>query len=134
MPRHVFLCPLRWSDTDANQHINNVELVRYLEEARVRLHQDSSHSDEEPLPDTFLVAQQEISYLRPLVYRPQPVTIETWITAMARITLHLAYEIKDADQIYARATSTLFPIDTTTRRPRKLTPREREALSPWTHP
>ena len=37
VPAFRFLCPLRWSDTDAYGHVNNVELMRLLEEARVAL-------------------------------------------------------------------------------------------------
>ena len=34
MPRLRVLIPLRWSDTDAYGHINNVMFLRLLEEAR----------------------------------------------------------------------------------------------------
>ena len=37
MSRHVYLCPMRWSDMDAYGHVNNVVFVRYLEEARIDL-------------------------------------------------------------------------------------------------
>ena len=31
--RHIYRCPLRWSDMDAYGHVNNVVFLRYLEEA-----------------------------------------------------------------------------------------------------
>ena len=37
MARHRFLCPLRWADVDVYGVINNVSIMRYLEEARVDL-------------------------------------------------------------------------------------------------
>lgn len=33
--RHIYSCPLRWSDMDAFGHVNNVVFLRYLEEARI---------------------------------------------------------------------------------------------------
>ncbi|GAA5012781.1 hypothetical protein GCM10025734_58630 [Kitasatospora paranensis] len=35
MARHIYDCPLRWSDMDAFGHVNNVVFLRYLEEARI---------------------------------------------------------------------------------------------------
>lgn len=35
MARHIYSCPLRWSDMDAFGHVNNVVFLRYLEEARI---------------------------------------------------------------------------------------------------
>ena len=35
MPRHRVLTPLRWSDMDAYGHVNNVQFLRLLEDARV---------------------------------------------------------------------------------------------------
>lgn len=35
MARHIYNCPLRWSDMDAFGHVNNVVFLRYLEEARI---------------------------------------------------------------------------------------------------
>ncbi|MFD8086272.1 acyl-CoA thioesterase, partial [Kitasatospora sp. NPDC059722] len=35
MARHIYACPLRWSDMDAFGHVNNVVFLRYLEEARI---------------------------------------------------------------------------------------------------
>lgn len=35
MLKHIYRCPLRWSDMDAYGHVNNVVFLRYLEEARI---------------------------------------------------------------------------------------------------
>lgn len=37
MTRHTYPCPVRWSDMDAYGVVNNVSLLRYLEEPG-RLH------------------------------------------------------------------------------------------------
>ena len=35
MSRHVYRCPLRWGDMDAQGHVNNAAYLDYLQEARV---------------------------------------------------------------------------------------------------
>ena len=36
MPSYRALVPMRWSDMDIYRHINNVQIVRLLEDARVQ--------------------------------------------------------------------------------------------------
>ena len=79
MPRHRLLIPLRWSDTDAYGHINNVLFLRLLEEARVQALDDYLTDGAGP-PTALLVARSEIEHIEPLLYRPAPVTVDLWVT------------------------------------------------------
>lgn len=78
--RHVYKCPMRWSDLDFMQHVNNVVYVDYLQEARVdmlRVHSELSDPDRsgEDLTDGLVVVNHAIDYLRPLLLpRPSPCT------------------------------------------------------------
>ncbi|MBW1603583.1 acyl-CoA thioesterase [Streptomyces sp. JJ66] len=132
MARYTFHCPLRWSDSDTNQHINNVAFARYLEEARVHLQYDMTRAlaDRAPKDTAYIVARQEIAFRRPLLYRPEPVTIETWVTKIAGASLVLAYEIKDGEDVYATASSTLVSFNTVQQRPARLSDAERDYLTP----
>src|SRR5690349_21275631 len=93
---------LRWSDMDAYGHVNNVELLRLLEEARIEAFwahpapadplgdaapPASAPADREAWPTAVLdagpgartatlVARQEVEYLRPLGYRRTPVVVD----------------------------------------------------------
>ncbi len=75
---------LRWSDLDAYGHVNNAEMLRLLEEARIEAFwapDDSGQGsgeavggstavlDGRPGADTLtLIARQEIEYLAPIPY------------------------------------------------------------------
>ncbi|MGH8867678.1 MAG: acyl-CoA thioesterase [Actinomycetes bacterium] len=126
--RHVYGCPLRWSDMDAFGHVNNVVFLTYLEEARV----DMLFALDSPVRDLsegVVVARHEIDYKRPLVYRPEPVRIETWVTRVGAASFDVAYEVRDDDDVYVRAASVLVPYAMDKARPRRITPIERDFLS-----
>ena len=63
---------LRWGDVDSYGHVNNCEVVRIIEEARMRWLMSTGAFDEE----TAVVAAHEIGYLRPLRYSLDPVRSE----------------------------------------------------------
>lgn len=132
MARFTFHCPLRWSDADTNQHINNVAFARYLEEARVHLQYDMTRTlpDRAPEDTAYIVARQEIAFRRPLAYRPEPITIETWATKIGGASLTLACEIKDGDDVYATAATTLVSFDLAQQRPTRFSEAERAYLAP----
>lgn len=119
---------------DAFGHVNNVVYLRYLEEARIdfmfRLAGESvlSSGAEVPFKGGSVVARHEIDYLRPLFHRHEPVTIETWVTKLNAASATLAYEIKDAEAVYAQATTVIVPYDLKEERPRRLTADERAFL------
>jgi acyl-CoA thioester hydrolase len=125
MARHSFLCPLRWSDVDVYGVINNVAIVRYLEEARVDL---LGHM-EPAARDSFLrrgsvVVRHEIDYKHTLLHRRDPVEIETWVSGLRASTVTISYLVKDPDRLYAAARTMLAPFDYKAKRPRRLTEAE----------
>ncbi|MGP4004149.1 acyl-CoA thioesterase [Streptomyces sp. 8N706] len=130
--RHIFSCPLRWSDMDAFGHVNNAVFVRYLEEARIDFMFRLAPGDGSPsFSGGSVVARHEIDYLRPLVHRHEPVTIETRVTKISAASLTVAYEVKDADQIYVRASTMVVPYDLDKGRPRRITDEERAVLETY---
>ena len=64
--------PLRWSDMDAYGHVNNVQFLRLLEDARVIGFEEWFGQDRSMLDEGVLVARHEIEYLAPLVFRHRP--------------------------------------------------------------
>lgn len=134
--RHVYLCPLRWSDMDAYQHVNNVVYLRYLEEARVDwMFRRASEAGVEGF-EAFgtVVASHEIAYRRPLVYRPEPVRVEVWVTHVANAKFTVAYKVCDDDAVYATASSVLVPYDLAENRLRRLTQMEKDYLAEYYTP
>jgi acyl-CoA thioester hydrolase len=131
--RHVYLCPLRWSDMDAYQHINNVVYLRYLEEARVDwMFRRAAESGVEGFA-TFgtVVAKHEIEYRRPLVYRPEPVRVEVWVTGIATAKFTVAYEVRDDEAVYATASSVLVPFNIEGNHLRRLSQVEKDYLAEY---
>ncbi|GAA2469939.1 acyl-CoA thioesterase [Streptomyces sp. NPDC059506] len=132
MARHIYRCPMRWSDMDAYGHVNNVVFLRYLEEARIDFMFRLAPGDgDESFSGGSVVAHHEIDYLRPLVHRHEPVTVETWVTGIGAAKLTLAYEVKDEDTVYVRASTVMVPFDFAANRPRRITPVEREFLEEY---
>ncbi|MFF8864429.1 MULTISPECIES: acyl-CoA thioesterase [unclassified Streptomyces] len=126
--RHVYRCPLRWSDMDAYGHVNNAVFIRYLEEARINF----LFRPDKEFKQGSVVARHEIDYKMQLVHRHEPVDIELWITEIRAASFTIAYEVKDDDQVYVRASTVVVPFDFETQRPRRITAEEREFLQEYT--
>lgn len=135
MSRHVVTCPLRWSDMDSAGHVNNIVHLRYLEEARIDMfamrdpHSESRAFGESADGAGTVVAQQEIEYLRPLRYGPEPVRVESWVTRVGNSSFDIACEIRDDTTCYARATSTIVAFDLRAGTARPLRDPERALLA-----
>ena len=75
---------LRWSDMDAYAHINNVQFLRLLEDARVIGFRDwfggRGAGQRSLLDEGVLVSRHEIEYRRPLGFRHEPVEIQMWVS------------------------------------------------------
>jgi acyl-CoA thioester hydrolase len=137
MARHRFLCSLRWSDMDAFGHVNNTRFFTYLEEARVDLL--FVHAGEEVarerLSSGIVVARHEIDYKAPLVFRPEPVPIDVWVSRLGNSSFTVRYEVRDdGGPVYAEAATVLVPYDVGAERPRRLSTEERAALEPFLEP
>lgn len=131
---------MRWADLDLLGHVNNVVYVDYLQEARVdmlRVHAPDSRADD--LAEGVVVVRHEVTYRSPLVFRFQPVTIESWVTEIKAATFTMAYEIFDeADNgertTYLVARTVLTPYVFASERPRRLTGDELKALARFHEP
>jgi acyl-CoA thioester hydrolase len=117
---------------DAYGHVNNVQFLRLLEDARVIGFQAWFGQERSLLNDGVVVARHEIEYLAPLDFRHAPISVDMWATKIAGSSFNLAYEVRDPDEVgvtlYARAETTLVPYDFGTARPRRLRPDERAVL------
>lgn len=132
---------LRWSDIDAYAHVNNAELLRILEEARISAFWASSDParpktailDATPGAHTAtLIARLEIEYLRPIPYQSEPLNIHMWISHLGGASLDLCYEVYDHAnrEKFAHALTTIVMADATTQKPRRVTADERAAWAP----
>jgi acyl-CoA thioester hydrolase len=120
---------------DAFGHVNNVVFLRYLEEARIDfMFTQAAEAGAGEFAGGSVVARHEIEYKKPLVHRPAPVTIETWVTKIGGASLTVSYEIKDTaddgtETVSDQASTIVVPYDLAEGRPRRISPVEREFLS-----
>lgn len=112
---------------DAYGHVNNAVFLRYLEEARI----DFLRRPDKQFQQGSVVARHEIDYKRQLVHRHEPVDIELWVTEVKAASFTIAYEVKDPDEIYVRASTVVVPFDFERQRPRRITAEEREFLQEY---
>ena len=138
--RHIYRCPLRWADMDSLGHVNNVTYVDYLQEARVdmlRVH--APQAGGEQLAEGTVVVRHEVEFLSPLVFRFEPVLIESWVTRIRAASFTMAYEILDASpdgsrRVYTQARTVLTPYLFTEERPRRIRDEERAVLEKFLEP
>ncbi len=136
MTRLTLQIPLRWSDFDAYAHVNNAEMLRLLEEARIQAFwrpddgtegSETAIMDARPGADTIaLIARQEVEYLAPIPYMRAAIDIEMWIGRIGGASLEICYELFSpvgvAPRIlFTRAATTLVMVTTATGRPTRIT-------------
>lgn len=115
--------PMRWADMDAYGHINNVQVLRLLEEARIAAFGQPVGTGmpgiavEMPifsdLPDGIqsLVVEHRVKYLKPLNYRNVPARIRLWVSAIKGASFSLCYSIfdpVDGDKCVVAETTLVF--------------------------
>jgi len=139
--------PLRWSDFDAYAHVNNAEMLRLLEEARIQAFwrpdegvepvSDIAIMDARPGAETIaLIARQEIEYLAPIPFMRAPIDIELWIGRMGGASLEINYELYSPEGVtprilYTKAATTLVMVTAATGRPQRIADDLREAWTPY---
>jgi acyl-CoA thioester hydrolase len=75
-----------------------------------------------------VVVRHEVEFVRPLVFRPAPVRIESWVTRVGRSSFGLSSQIRDGEVVLSRAEAVLVAFDLAAQRSRALRPEERETL------
>ncbi|HEX8080462.1 MAG TPA: thioesterase family protein [Jatrophihabitans sp.] len=129
MARFVARCAMRWSDMDAYGHVNNTAYLAYLEQARVSMFFDRYDST---FSGGTVVAHHEITYLRPVVYHPEPLRLELWVERIRGASFDVRYDVYDGQTLAAQAVTRLVTVDFSTDRPRRLTKEERAILAGYT--
>lgn len=156
MARLAIRVAVRWADLDAYGHVNNVAVLRLLEEARVAAFWHPG--DGEPAyptavlnagpgsETTTVVAKHEVEYLAPFGHLRDGVVVELWIGHLGGASIDICYEIYDgavsegavsegaasdeaapARKPFVRATSALVMLDSRTGAPRRIGETERVA-------
>jgi acyl-CoA thioester hydrolase len=127
--RHAYDCHVRFSDVDVYGHVNNVKYLEFYQEARLAFLDAVgalTHADSLGL----VVARIDVDYRRPILFRPEPYVIESWVSRLGTSSFTLEAEISDGESVLSRACTVLVSFDLGTQRSRRLTTLERESLQP----
>jgi len=106
---------VRFSDVDVYGHVNNVLYFEYFQEARIRLMVAQGRE----LGDGFhlVVAQTDVDYKRPILFRAEPYECRTWVSQVGRTSAVFESVVLDGEQVLARARVVGVCIDSATGRP-----------------
>ena len=136
-PRHVSPLQVRFSDVDAYGHVNNVLYVEFFQEARIVYLNSLAEADTGPWRG-WVIAQTDLDYLRPMLFRAQPYHVRSWVTRVGTTSMSIAAEIVDTGPdhldpatsglVVARAQVVLVAFDPSNGRPREFAPTQRAAL------
>jgi acyl-CoA thioester hydrolase len=128
--RHTYAAHVRFSDVDVYGHVNNVKYFEYYQEARIAFVLSLSGGLFDP--DSSMrqvVARIDVDYKRPIVFRPEPYTVETWVSRIGTSSYGLSCRIVDEDgTLYSTAEVAMVTFDASTQRARPLTEDERARL------
>jgi acyl-CoA thioester hydrolase len=127
MTRHVFPMRVRFSDVDVYGHVNNVKYFEYYQEARLAFLTSMGRAEEEGR-FAVVVARVNVDYKRPILFRTDPYTVESWIDRVGKSSFGLSAEIKDGDTVLSRADAVLVTFDLKTQAARPLSDEERDRL------
>jgi acyl-CoA thioester hydrolase len=112
-PVHV-----RFSDVDVYGHTNNVKYFEYFQEARIRLFErlwsDLGSFGERP---PVVVAQTDVDYAVPILFRPEPYDAWSWISHVGTTSMTIEGEICDGDTVLSRARVVVVFLDPASGRP-----------------
>lgn len=127
MPGGTYPVHVRFSDVDIYGHVNNVKYFEYFQEARIQLM--VSQAGELGEGYHLVVAQTDVDYRRPILFRPEPYDCRTWVSRIGRTSVVFESVVRDGDDVLARARVVGVCMDNATGRPapvpdayRELTP------------
>lgn len=118
--------PLRWSDMDAQGHVNNVRISELVQESRNQAFY--TNGAQEMLDTGIVVVSQDVEFLAPFVVDGSPLRVAVGCSQLGAARTVLDYRAWHHDVEVARARGTICPFDFATGRPRRLTDGERGAF------
>lgn len=109
---------VRFSDLDPYGHVNNVAYFEYYQEARIAAIAAAAgapYMDESGFPP-MVVAQADIDYVQPILFRHEPYDVDSWITRLGTTSMVMESVIRDGDTVLSRGRFVLVFVDPATGR------------------
>lgn len=125
---------VRYSDLDAQGHVNNARVLTLLEEARVDwLYADAPRHGADQLVQALVVATLTIQYRRPIPFGP-PARVSLGVLDVGGASFTVDYVVTSGDEVAATASTVLVAVGVGDGRPLRLGERERAYLSRFQAP
>lgn len=108
------------SDLDSNGHVNNIEYVRWMQEAAIA-HSDAAGCTEATFAEgaSWFARTHHIEYLRPAMQGDE-VVVRTWVEDTRRAASLRKYEMYRGDQLLAKGETDWVFVDSASGRPRSI--------------
>ncbi|WP_217546736.1 thioesterase family protein [Streptomyces sp. GbtcB6] len=120
---HLYSSPVRMSDLDPMNHVNNVRLLEMIQDAHVDLfYLQCGHAGQpgQAVRVRVIYARHELDYTEALDLRPEPAVISTTVSSVRRLSFELTSRITRGDQVFCTCVSTCVAYDPAARRTRRL--------------
>jgi acyl-CoA thioester hydrolase len=117
---------VRFSDVDVYGHVNNVKYFEYFQEARIAL---LAQVSADVGGYSIVVAQTDVDYLRPILFRPEPYECRSVIARLGTRSMTVESQILDGETLLARARVVVVFFDRATNRSAEPSPELRERLA-----
>lgn len=136
---------MRWGDMDAYGHINNVEVIRILEEARISAFGPpggTGRPGQEPEVPFFsslppevqaLVVEHRVRYVASLEYRNIPVKARVWVSDLKAVSLSINYLLIDpvTDALCVRAQTNIAFASAQSGRLQRISPAQKAMIAAY---
>ena len=113
-PRHEkvghYPVHVRFSDVDVYGHVNNVKYFEYFQEARILL-QARLWRDLSDWNPSVVVAQLDLDYKVPILFRQEPYDAWSWISRVGERSMTIESEICDGETVLSRARAVIVFFD-----------------------
>jgi len=125
---------VRYSDLDAQGHVNNARVLTLLEEARVDwLYADAPRHGADQLVRALVVASLDIQYKRPIMFGP-PARISLGVTKVGNASFTIDYVVTSDSNVVATATMVMVAVELSDGKPRRLGEPEQAYLTTYMAP
>ncbi|MFS3127852.1 acyl-CoA thioesterase [Nocardioides sp. Bht2] len=113
VPEGRYDLQVRFSDVDAYGHVNNVKYFEYFQEARIGYITHVAH-DGSDIGVQFVVAQCDVDYKTPILFRGEPYVVQSWVSHVGRSSFVMESVILDGDVMLSRARVVMVTFDSKT--------------------
>ena len=110
--------PVSAEDIDAQNHVNNVAYVKWIQDAAVS-HWFSATTEIQREKLTWIVTRHEIDYKKP-AFENEEITVQTWVGEPTRVSWERFTEIKRGADLLVKARSVWCLIDRSTSKPTRI--------------